>query len=389
MSEEEVHTYDYIIAGAGLAGLSLLHRMLAADLLDGKRLLVLDAQQKNENDRTWCYWEKEPGPFEEIVYHKWQTLDFFGPNLHRRFALEEYTYKMIRGIDFYRHVQQSIAKCSNITYLQEEITDLAANKSAASVTTSQGTYTAPLVFNSTPILQPKLSQQDTLLQHFTGWVIETEEPSFDPTIGTLMDFRVQQKGGATFMYVLPTSSKRALVEYTLFSPAILQKEAYEKELRAYIKGTLGLEDYTISETEFGIIPMSLHRFPKHHNGTVINIGTAGGHTKASSGYTFQFVQNHVGEMVANLKGGLHPLTGSKMRQKVYDWYDRTLLEVLLSGRMEGRDIFTTMFKKLPGEKILAFLANDSDLSDDLHIMSSLPTSKFLPAGIKQLLPARH
>jgi lycopene beta-cyclase len=67
------------------------------------------------------------------------------------------------------------------------------------------------------LFTPKINTQNSLLQHFEGWVIKTKKPSFNSKIGTLMDFRLNQEHGTTFMYVLPTSAKEALVEYTLFS----------------------------------------------------------------------------------------------------------------------------------------------------------------------------
>jgi lycopene beta-cyclase len=60
--------YDYIIAGAGAAGLSLLTRMIACGKFSDKKILIIDKAAKTVNDRTWCFWEKEQGFFEDIVY---------------------------------------------------------------------------------------------------------------------------------------------------------------------------------------------------------------------------------------------------------------------------------------------------------------------------------
>lgn len=61
--------YDYAILGGGAAGLSLLCHLQKAGLAEGTRILVVEPEQKNSHDRTWSFWEREPGPFEEIVYH--------------------------------------------------------------------------------------------------------------------------------------------------------------------------------------------------------------------------------------------------------------------------------------------------------------------------------
>jgi lycopene beta-cyclase len=200
-----------------------------------------------------------------------------------------------------------------------------------------------------------------------------------------MDFRVSQKNGTTFMYVLPISTTEALIEYTLFTTTVLEKETYNTALKKYIKEELKIENYSISHEEFGVIPMSLAKFEKNPDKNIINIGTAGGFTKASSGYTFQFIQKDVSEIVANLKLGNNLNRDTSFENKLYNWYDRTLIDVLLSNKLTGKAIFTKIFQKNSPEKILAFLGNESTFLEDLTIMTSLPLKPFLSSGIKQLL----
>jgi lycopene beta-cyclase len=291
---------------------------------------------------------------------------------------------MIRGLDFYDFVFDEIKKFSNITFLKEEIIAIDADEHSASVKTTTETFTTKYVFNSTSIFNPKITEENSLLQHFKGWVIETQKPVFDTKVGRLMDFTLSQENGATFMYVLPTSKTQALVEYTLFSPRILDKENYTSALKDYIKHNLKIKDYKISHEEFGVIPMSLAKFEKNPRQNVLNIGTAGGYTKASSGYTFQFIQKNNAEIVENLKENRNLNQSISFQNKVYNWYDRTLLEVLLSDKLTGKEVFTRIFKKIPPEQIFAFLGNESTLLEDINIMKSLPLKPFIISGVKQL-----
>src|SRR5688572_10355218 len=93
--------FDYIITGAGCAGLSLLVRLIQSGNFANKKILLVDKEDKNKNDRTWCFWEKEIGFFESIVYKRWEKLWFHSDFLSRQLSLAPYTYKLIRGIDFY------------------------------------------------------------------------------------------------------------------------------------------------------------------------------------------------------------------------------------------------------------------------------------------------
>lgn len=106
--------------------------------------------------------------------------------------------------------------------------------------------------------------------------------------------------------------------------------------------------------------------------------------KASSGYTFQFVQKNSEKIISNLLKGKLPNPKRTFRDKMFEWYDRTVLEVMISEKMSGKEIFSIMFKKLSPERILAFLGNESKFLDDIKIMNSLPKIPFLIAGIKSL-----
>jgi lycopene beta-cyclase len=376
--------YDYIIAGSGCAGLSLLYKILQTPSLQNKSILVIDKDQKKSNDRTWCFWEKNPGPFESIVYAKWNKLEFLSTDFKKELNLESYTYKMIQGIDFYNFVINYAKKFKNVSFVQESINSIDNIDKKAVLKTTKNRYTANYIFNSTNLFNPKINEQNSLLQHFKGWLIKTEKPVFNPEIGRLMDFRVSQENGATFMYVLPTSTTEALVEYTLFSPRVLDKEVYTLELKKYIKEELEIDNYTLIHQESGVIPMSLEKFEQNPKLNVINIGTSGGYTKASSGYTFQFIQKNIIEIINNLVEGNNIIQQTSFKNKYYQWADRTLIDVLLSNKLTGKDVFTKMFQKVPIEKILAFLGNESSFLEDFKVFTSFPVKPFLTSGIKQL-----
>lgn len=377
--------YDYIIAGAGCAGLSLLYRILQEPALANKEILVLDSSNKDKNDRTWCFWEKEAGPFESIVSHKWQRLKFISDDLNLSFSLIAYTYKMIRGIDFYKFIMSLAKKHKNVHFEIATINEIGSDNNVATVVSTKGTFTSSYVFNSTPLFNPKMSISDTLLQHFEGWIVKTKEDYFEPKVATLMDFSVSQAYGTTFMYVLPLAKDEALIEYTLFSSEKLENKKYKQALKSYLANNLGIGDYEIIHSETGSIPMSLKKFKRSvdNNGRIINIGTAGGDTKSSTGYTFNFIQKHTSEIINRLKTDRIPIIEKSFRRKMFDWYDCTLLDVLLNNKMSGKAIFTTMFKKIPPNKILEFLNNESNFLDEIKIMNSLPIMKFASSGIGQ------
>lgn len=197
-----------------------------------------------------------------------------------------------------------------------------------------------------------------------------------------MDFRTGQQEGTTFVYVKPFSATRALVEYTLFTARLLRSEEYEVGLKDYISRIIGTTDYTIAEVENGIIPMTNHRFPAV-DGRVVNIGTAGGQTKGSSGYTFQYIQKHSARLVNSLIKKGNPFVARPAGPSRFRFYDSVLLQVLKSGSVPGDKVFTDLFQKNKPQRVLRFLDNETSLGDELRIISSLPTWPFLRAALKQ------
>lgn len=379
-------SYDYILAGSGLAGLSLLYRILKEKALQNKNILVIDSVQKSQNDRTWCFWEKEQGPFEHLVSHQWSTLQFFSPQVAKEFEMKNYRYKMISSGDFYAHVLAFVQEFQNVKFLTANISEIVDEDTKARVKTDKGDFSAAFVFNSTTLFYPKMGEYNTLLQHFMGWYIRAEKPIFHPGIATLMDFTLPQTHGTTFMYVLPASQREALVEYTLFSERVLQQEEYKEALQSFMQDKLGINSYEVAHSEFGVIPMSLARFPSYSGKSkrIIHIGTAGGQTKPSTGYTFQFVQKHIGRILERLRLNQSPVVIPTFREKMFEWYDRTLLDVLLTKSQSGEQIFSSLFSKVEPERILAFLANESSFWEEFQIRSSVPQIPFIVSGMKQL-----
>jgi len=378
--------YDYIIAGSGCSGMSLLYRILKDPVLKSKKILVIDNTKKLTNDRTWCYWERKDGIFESIVTHRWKYLNFFSTDFSKKLNLKEYTYKMIKGIDFYSFILNFSKDFDNVTFKYENITKIYSSNEKGHIFTDKSKYIAKYIFNSTNLFNPQITIKNSLLQHFEGWVIKTKESSFNPNTGTLMDFRVDQKHGATFIYVLPTNKNEALIEHTLFSKKILKKEEYEIELKKYITEYLNINEYEILQKESGVIPMSLASFERNPKSSkcIINIGTAGGYTKASSGYTFQFIQKNCAVIIKNLLKNIPPNPKKTISDKIFEWYDKVLIEVIMSNKMKGRDIFSIMFKKNKIDRIFAFLGNESSMKDDIKIMITFPVMPFLSSGLKHL-----
>lgn len=379
--------YDFIINGGGAAGLSLAMYMNDNVFFKDKKILIIEANTKNKNDKTFCFWTNKQSFFEAIIHKKWKKIDFLHQNFQKKIDLEDYVYNMIRSIDFYQYCQKTLKQNKNITFIDAFSIDWNSTTSGGYVQTNQGIFEGQWIFNS--IIDQKNNEQNNqkkqyhyYLQHFKGWTIQTEKDIFDEDSATFMDFRVaQRKGEACFMYLLPTSKKESLVEYTIFGTKILTQEEYETELKNYMTTYLGLNQnqYQIKEVEYGVIPMFDEPFVEKQSSFVMNIGAAGGATKASTGFTFHNIQKQSEKIVQNLIEFSTPFGKKNTFQKRFNLYDSMLLEVMQNQTLQGADIFQMMFEKHKVSKIFRFLDNESNFLEELQIMASVPPTPFIKA----------
>ena len=359
--------YDYIIAGCGAAGLQLALAMSEDSFFQNKRILMIDADDKRANDRTWCWWEQGSGRWDDIITKSWKRADFMSDTFEKTINLGDYTYKMLRSANFYSYVKNKLSDCTMMEWLTESVLDIQEQGDRAVVITKDARYEASCVFNSIVDLKAEaaISNHPWIHQHFVGWFIRTKEPVFDESRFTMMDFRIPQHDNTRFMYVLPTSKHEALFEYTLFSGNLLARSEYEEGIRDYLNQA-GIREYEIVEQEAGIIPMTTHPFHRKNTAHVLHIGSAGGWTKASTGYTFYFSGKLVVRLCAHLKKGASLKSfHSKTRFAIYD---AVLLDVLYRRNDVGAAFFTSVYKHNPIERVFRFLNEESSLTEELQIV---------------------
>lgn len=371
-------TYDYIILGAGAAGLSLAYRMCIDPFFKEKRIAVVDKQHKNKNDRTWSFWEVGDGLFDPVVAKKWNKLKFYSKTLEKQLDIHPYQYKMIRGIDFYTHTLEKVEATANIELIFSEVQEVKEDQNSAHIYLSNGlSLTAPILFKSYPSISNVGPEHHTYVdQHFKGYFVETENPAFDPEEAVFMDFRIEQNGESRFFYVLPETDKKALIEVAIFSNEHLTSASYDVILKDYIDRYQNLGHYKILEEEMGVIPMTTYPFDKHNTTHIFHIGTGGGIVKASSGYAFSRIQKHSDQVIECLKKGKPLKQSYNGLHGRFRFYDRIMLHSILENGVSGEEVFTSLFKQKKASKIFKFLDQRTSFVEDLDIFTAPPMMPF-------------
>ncbi len=377
-------TYDYIIIGAGASGLLLADTLGKDAFFASKSILLLEKDRKQHNDRTWCFWEKDAGPFDHLVYKSWPNIHFAGKEIDIKPSISPYRYKMLRGLDFYQYYLNQINAYPNIELISDEVTTLTEKEDEVIIEGKDNRYTARQVFDSRFDYEALKQQSDypVLQQHFLGWFVKSDTPIFDPETASFMDFSIPQKGNTRFMYVLPFSETEGLVEYTLFSENVLQKAEYEEALKDYLENTLQAVNFEVLEVEQGNIPMTCYDFASSNSQKLLKIGIAGGWAKPSTGFTFYSTSKKVMALVPFLKTG-KPLSQFENKNR-YWFYDLLFLDVLFRNNALGSRVFESLFRKRSPQLVLKFLDEQTNLWEDFKVMWACPKIPFVKALFKRL-----
>lgn len=379
--------FDIAILGGGLAGLSVLYHLQRAGKLTGKRVLLVDPEgRKTAHDRSWSFWEKGSGPFEDLVYHRWPAVTVHNSQQDLTCDIGDYVYKLIRSTEFYAHVNEVIDGISGLEWLTAKAEDVCAVGEEVHFTAGGRAVRAKLAFSSLPLhLRPRQIKPPYLDQHFRGWFIKTEEDVFDPTTAALMDFRTPQLGETRFFYVMPFSPREALVEIAIFSNNHLQTEEYDRLIETYIREHWTQAPYTIGHREDGNIPMTTYPFPQRDR-NLIYIGMRGGATRPSTGYTFYALQRQLAALASDFPR-LDDLAPWPQRHLLYD---ATLLRILQNGELPGDELFVNMFAANPPARVLAFLNGETTFAEELQFMATAPIGlfgrRFVGEAVRTLLP---
>jgi len=354
--------YDYIIIGGGCAGLSLAYELDLHKKLKNKKLAIIDPRTNYKRDKTWSYWKVINHNFEDCVKKSWDRFyvtEFLGKI--NESDCGSYPYESIDSEKFYQKILKKLKKNKNVFFKKK------LNKSQ---------FKGSIIFNSVPSIKKFSRDKVNYWQHFYG--IEIEYKKRVSSVGLnkfdLMNFDCDQRNAVHFIYALPLQKNRMLVETTWFSKYDKKLFDYQKQIDQWLWDWMRLKktDYKIKYREKGAIPLFPIREKNKKN--FINIGTAGGMTRVSTGYTFLNIQEHSKYIRMNIEN-INNVKRFQIKKKYY-FFDKIFMKVLDKYPEIMPKIFFNLFG-IFNNSIIKFLSNKSNLIDDIVIIFKMPKWIFI------------
>src|SRR5579875_2461665 len=373
-----------VILGAGCAGLAAAVALTRRGI--DREIALIDRRTGWQDDRTWSFWSADGDPAASsatAAWSDWRVTTDTADVLRRRRGLR---YRRVRGIDHYRASLAELAGSGRVHLrLGERVLRLEERPDAPPVVvTSTGRIVPGLLIDCRGPRLDAATVADArrrgvwLGQEFLGLRVRAKRPVFDASAATLLDFRLPQRDGIRFAYVLPTSPTEALVESVRIAPgAHIDVRAHHDLLRSYLADRFGLGegDVTVLGEERGCIPMTDAdpggvRGPGH-----VALGLAGGGARPSTGYAFLRIQRSAAALADALVAGRTPdlaLDGPRRRL-----LDAVFLRFLVRHPDDVPAVFARMFARTPPAALLRFLGDTSTVLDEALLIAALPKVPFL------------
>ena len=371
--------FDVIIVGGGLQGglIALAFQHFQPNL----RIVLIEKQKVLGGNHTWSFHAQDvplqAQPLvEPLICARWPGYRVQFPGFARRV---ESRYYSILSDHFHQIISTTLLDSKQVLLLGTEVKSL---QRGSVITEHDSVYEAHLVIDARGVAS--VSNYEGGFQKFVGWEIEQDVdwPEEEPL---LMDATVPQEDGFRFIYTLPFSKKRILIEDTVFSDSpYWNKEEFRNNIRAWLSKR-GVQNYRVLREEFGILPMPWSgKPPRIAQSSPIKAGCSGNWYHPATGYSFPLA---IRVALALAQGPLAEATQRisalskqiSLRYSFSQFLNYLLFEWIAPG--DRWQVFCRLYRALPEHRLARFYALNFNLIDSLRMVVCWPP----PISIGQML----
>jgi lycopene beta-cyclase len=360
--------YDLIVLGAGCAGLSLAH-YLSRQPAPKAKVLFLEARNRYVHDRVWCHWKSPKVKLDERwIQRRWHRMTVGDGWRTVTLKSDLMPYTLVESGDFYRCVQEDIRSSPHLDLrLGVNVScPQMRHQNVHRVNFGHESASSRYVLDTRPQLGSL--KYPGMWQSFIGWEIECVNDVFDVETVTLMEFVRPSRYVLEFVYILPMTAKRALVEWTVFDPRPLDPESFSDFLRQKIKLLVGTSSYRRIRCEKGILPMGeIEVLSPKQCATDISLGS--GMSRMATGYCFSNIQRWASHCAAQVESVGVPC-GPLPRPRPIQWMDELFMKRLRAHSDQAPDFLMDLFEGTDPDALLGFLEGHSSPRNLMAVMLS-------------------
>jgi lycopene beta-cyclase len=364
--------YDLAIIGAGCAGLSLAARL--ADRAPALKIVLIDPRTGFEDDRTWCFWSDGSARLDHLAAARWPAWRFSSADQACVHAAPGLEYVMVRGADFYADALARLEGSNLALRLGARAARLDETPRSVRVILDDA---APVTARYAVDTRPDRTAAALMHQIFFGLEIETDHDAFDPCCAGLMDQLAGADGAVSFLYTLPLTRRRALVEWTVFARTPCAPDTLRPALETALNER-GLAPARIVRTERGVLPMGAAAAEKTGPSRIVKAGAGGGAVRAATGYAFQRIQAWAEACADALDQGGPPVAHPQ-EPAMRAWMDQVFLKALSRNTAKGGDFFMALARHVPPAALARFMSDQAGPADLARVIAALPPGPFLAA----------
>jgi lycopene beta-cyclase len=273
-----MNSFDYILIGGGLQNGLIL---LALDQWQpNARVAIIEALDRLGGNHTWSFHAADvPCEGRELIQRivtiKWPAYSVYFPNFARVIPSE---YASITAENF-NSTLSGIIRHRN-WYLRLGCRAVSTKDNLVILETGETLQGQTIV----DARGPRAGSHQCGYQKFLGLEVETSTPWLEQ-LPCVMDAQVDQCDGFHFLYVLPFSQNRVLIEDTYFSDNPIINEARSRNLISdYLNQRVSA--WRIVRSERGVLPMPWRMKSLASQSNLLVGGYAGGWFHPATGYSF-------------------------------------------------------------------------------------------------------
>ena len=367
-----IDEFDIAILGGGNAGMTLAAKLSLASC--DKSIVIFEPHSPKLKSATWSTWADDSEvsslkPYLKGIWKRWKIVGNQSEVVHKSL---DFSYI---AIDAKKYLEGCAKIIDDRVKLISSYVETKKISDGILLLAQEKRFKADLIFDS----RPANPDENGLKQHFIGWEIEVNQTLTDTDTVTLMDFRADQSRGIHFIYALPLSGNKLLVESTMLSKNVENDDWYYDAIEEW----LTLNKLSIKEKlreERGIIPMHKTKLP---SSDLIDIGVRGGSVRLSSGYSFSIVQQQANALVEKIINNDSSLL---LKTKGYPlgFLDSVFNRVLLDYPSIAAEIFVKHSSALDGNEFASFMRGSQNIRIWFKVMSALPKFIFIQSFLKTL-----